>query len=82
MYMPYAAMKPEEGIDTALDATRLCTDYAICSMEVQKDTGCRIKSGMTEVGYLFAGLIRPGFQDIRAFGMPSSCRNLFRKKIN
>jgi hypothetical protein len=24
---------------------------------IQKGTGCRIKSGMTEFGYLFAGLI-------------------------
>ena len=23
------------GIDTALDATRLCNDYSICSMEIQ-----------------------------------------------
>lgn len=35
VYMPYAAMKPEEGIDTPLDATKLCNDYSICSMEVQ-----------------------------------------------
>jgi len=35
VYIPYAAMKPEEGIDTALDATRLCNDYSICSMEIQ-----------------------------------------------
>jgi aldehyde:ferredoxin oxidoreductase len=35
VYMPYAAMKPEEGIDTSLDATNLCNDYSICSMEIQ-----------------------------------------------
>ena len=35
VYMPYTAMKPEEGIDTTLDATRLCNDYSICSMEIQ-----------------------------------------------
>jgi aldehyde:ferredoxin oxidoreductase len=35
VYMPYAAMKPEEGIDTVLDATRLCNDYSICTMEIQ-----------------------------------------------
>jgi len=35
VYMPYAAMKPEEGIDAALDATRLCNDYSICTMEIQ-----------------------------------------------
>ncbi|MBW2177359.1 MAG: hypothetical protein JRH03_10500 [Deltaproteobacteria bacterium] len=35
VYMPYAAMKSEAGIDVALDATRLCNDYSICTMEIQ-----------------------------------------------
>lgn len=35
VYMPYAATKPEEGIDTALEATRRCNDLSICTMEIQ-----------------------------------------------
>ncbi len=35
LYMPYAAMKPEETIDTSLDATKICNDYSICTMEMQ-----------------------------------------------
>ena len=35
LYMPYAGMRPEEPVDTFLDATRICNDYGICTMEVQ-----------------------------------------------
>ena len=35
LYMSYAGMRPDEPIDTSLDATRICNDYAICTMEVQ-----------------------------------------------
>ena len=35
LYMPYAALRPDETIETSLDATRICNDYAICTMEVQ-----------------------------------------------
>jgi aldehyde:ferredoxin oxidoreductase len=35
LYMPYARLRPEEPVDTALDATRICNDYGICTMEVQ-----------------------------------------------
>jgi aldehyde:ferredoxin oxidoreductase len=35
LYMPYARMRPNETIETSLDATRICNDYAICTMEVQ-----------------------------------------------
>ena len=35
LYMPYAGMRPDETIDTSLDATRICNDYGICTMEVQ-----------------------------------------------
>ena len=34
MYMPWAMIRPDETIDTALDATALCNDYAICTMEI------------------------------------------------
>ena len=35
LYMPYAGMRPDQTIDTSLDATRICNDYGICTMEVQ-----------------------------------------------
>jgi aldehyde:ferredoxin oxidoreductase len=35
MYMPYSGMRPELPIDVSLDATRLCNDYSICTMELQ-----------------------------------------------
>lgn len=35
LYMPYARMRPDEPVDTPLDATRICNDYGICTMEVQ-----------------------------------------------
>jgi aldehyde:ferredoxin oxidoreductase len=35
LYMPYARMRPDEPVDTSLDATRICNDYGICTMEVQ-----------------------------------------------
>ncbi|MBW2410797.1 MAG: hypothetical protein JRF72_13440, partial [Deltaproteobacteria bacterium] len=35
LYMPYAGMRPDEPVDTSLDATRICNDYGICTMEVQ-----------------------------------------------
>ena len=34
MYMPFMKMRPEEPIDTALDATRICNDFSICTMEL------------------------------------------------
>jgi aldehyde:ferredoxin oxidoreductase len=35
LYMPYARLRPDEPVDTALDATRICNDFGICTMEVQ-----------------------------------------------
>jgi aldehyde:ferredoxin oxidoreductase len=35
MYMPYSAMRPEQTIDVVLDATHLCNDYGICTMDLQ-----------------------------------------------
>lgn len=35
MYMPYAARKPDQRVDVALNVTALCNDYGICTMEVQ-----------------------------------------------
>ena len=35
LYMPYAGMRPDEPVDTSLDATHICNDYGICTMEVQ-----------------------------------------------
>jgi aldehyde:ferredoxin oxidoreductase len=34
-YMLYAGMRPDEPIDTSLDATRICNDYSICTMELE-----------------------------------------------
>ena len=34
MYVPYVMNKPGEEIDTAVDATEMCNDYALCTMEV------------------------------------------------
>jgi aldehyde:ferredoxin oxidoreductase len=33
-YMPYAFMRPEEDADTTVDATALCNDYSLCTMEM------------------------------------------------
>ncbi len=33
-YMPYAFMHPNEDGDTTLDATALCNDYSLCTMEM------------------------------------------------
>ncbi len=33
-YMPYAFMRPDEDADTTLDATALCNDYSLCTMEM------------------------------------------------
>jgi aldehyde:ferredoxin oxidoreductase len=35
LYMPYTRARSDEPVDTALDATRICNDHAICTMEVQ-----------------------------------------------
>ncbi len=35
LYMPYASQNHETAADTTLDATKICNDYAICTMEVQ-----------------------------------------------
>lgn len=35
MYMPYSGMRPGQSIDVPLDATRLCNDYSICTMDLQ-----------------------------------------------
>lgn len=35
VYMPYAAQRSDQGIDTALDTTSLCNDYGFCTMELQ-----------------------------------------------
>lgn len=35
LYMMFTAIRPEEPIDTSLDATRFCNDHAICTMDVQ-----------------------------------------------
>jgi len=35
VYMPYSSKRPEADIHTALDATALCNDYGICTMELQ-----------------------------------------------
>jgi aldehyde:ferredoxin oxidoreductase len=34
-YMSYAGQKQGQGIDTCLDATHLCNDYGLCTMEMQ-----------------------------------------------
>jgi len=34
MYMPWAYTRPNEPADTAVEATYLCNDYSLCSMEV------------------------------------------------
>jgi aldehyde:ferredoxin oxidoreductase len=33
-YMPYAFMRPDGDADTAVDATALCNEYSICTMEM------------------------------------------------
>ena len=33
-YMPYAFMRPDEDADTTVDATALCNDYSLCTMEM------------------------------------------------
>jgi aldehyde:ferredoxin oxidoreductase len=35
MYMMFARMRPEEPIETSLDATRLSNEFGICTMELQ-----------------------------------------------
>lgn len=35
MYMPWVTIRPGEKIDTAVDATEICNDYSICTMEMQ-----------------------------------------------
>lgn len=35
MYMPWVMNRPGEKFDTAVDATEICNDYSICTMEVQ-----------------------------------------------
>ena len=35
MYMPWVFTRPGEKIETAVDATEMCNDYSICTMEVQ-----------------------------------------------
>ncbi len=34
-YMSHAGQKQGQGIETALDATRFCNDYGLCTMEMQ-----------------------------------------------
>jgi aldehyde:ferredoxin oxidoreductase len=33
-YMPYAFMRPDGDADTAVDATALCNEYSVCTMEM------------------------------------------------
>ena len=33
-YMPYAFMRPDEDADATVDATALCNEYSLCTMEV------------------------------------------------
>jgi aldehyde:ferredoxin oxidoreductase len=33
-YMPWVGMKPDEPIDTAVDATHICNDFSFCTMEI------------------------------------------------
>jgi len=33
-YMPYAFMRPDGDADTTVDATALCNDYSLCTMEM------------------------------------------------
>jgi aldehyde:ferredoxin oxidoreductase len=35
LYMPFTGMRPGEPIDTSLDATRLCNDHSLCTMDMQ-----------------------------------------------
>jgi aldehyde:ferredoxin oxidoreductase len=35
LYMMFSAMRPGEPIDTSLDATRLCNDFGLCTMDMQ-----------------------------------------------
>lgn len=35
MYLPFAGKRPDEPIDTVLDATRLCNDHSLCTMDMQ-----------------------------------------------
>jgi aldehyde:ferredoxin oxidoreductase len=33
-YMPYAFMRPDEDADTTVDATAICNEYSLCTMEM------------------------------------------------
>ncbi|MBW1922841.1 MAG: hypothetical protein JRF59_00940 [Deltaproteobacteria bacterium] len=38
-YMPWVAMRPGENIDTAVDATKICNDLGLCTMEMDNVMG-------------------------------------------
>ena len=51
-YMPWVTRRPGEHIDTAVDATEICNDFSICTMEMENILmwleGCYRSGGLTE----------------------------------